>query len=213
MARRLRPEANSLYGTPSPITSLDLIPVTYNRAPTVLDLGFTNGQLWYDQVGGVEYVLSSVAGGVATWTAITAAAGVLVSLTDQTAAVRVPLAGTITINGANNITTTGAANTVTVTGSLTPTYTTVKSGKYQTVAGAGASSGIATLAAGTKVVATTAIAAGSVVLVSVNTLGTVATPQALRVPSASIIAGTSFAIFSADGTDTSTVNWFIVTPV
>ena len=214
MARRLRSQANSLYGTPQPLTSLDLIPVTFQRAPTTSDVGFTIGQLWWDSVGLVEYVLSSRSAGVATWTAIASNAGAVITMTGSAGGALSPAAGDMIIAAGTNIaSTSGAGHTITINGSLTPTFTTVKSGKYQTVAGAGASSGIATLVAGTKIVTTTAVAAGSVILLTLNTLGGAATPQVLSAPSASIVAGTSFVINSPDGADTSTVNWLIVTPV
>ena len=71
-----------------------------------------------------------------------------------------------------------------------------------------AQSGTATLVAGTKTVATTFVAATSIILISRNTPG--GTPGNLSVPVASITAGTSFVINSDSGTDTSTVNWVII---
>ncbi len=73
--------------------------------------------------------------------------------------------------------------------------------------GPAALAGTATLVAGTVTVSTTAVAAGSLILVSYNT--TAGTTGAVRAPQASIVAGTSFVISSTSGTDTSTVNWFI----
>ena len=91
---------------------------------------------------------------------------------------------------------------------------------YVTMAGASAklyisavntatsSIGTATLVAGTVTVANTNVTAASKIFLTVASLGTVTAPQAVYV--STIVAGTSFAITSADATDTSTVNWFII---
>lgn len=77
--------------------------------------------------------------------------------------------------------------------------------------GAGATSGVATLAAGAATVATDKVAADSRIQLTAQSLGTVTVPQALAVTSRT--AGTSFTIGSADATDTSDVAWIIVSPV
>lgn len=64
------------------------------------------------------------------------------------------------------------------------------------------------LVAGTATVSTTAVIANSIILLTVASLGTVTAPQAMHV--SAINAGVSFAITSADATDTSIVNWLIV---
>jgi hypothetical protein len=68
--------------------------------------------------------------------------------------------------------------------------------------------GTATLVGGTVTVSTTAVAAGSKIFFGRNTPG--GTVGDLSAPSASIVAATSFVLNSASGTDTSTVNWWIV---
>lgn len=73
---------------------------------------------------------------------------------------------------------------------------------------AGARAGSAVLAAGSKVVATTAIGASSMVFVTSNFPG--GTPGDVRVSART--AGSSFTITSSSGTDTSEVAWFIVNP-
>ena len=70
-------------------------------------------------------------------------------------------------------------------------------------------SGYATLVAGTATVATTYITSTSIVLLTVQSLGTVATPKAVGVTARS--QGTSFTITSSDATDTSVVGWIIIT--
>jgi hypothetical protein len=68
--------------------------------------------------------------------------------------------------------------------------------------------GLATLAAGSVVVATTAVTAASRVFLSVQTPG--GTPGFLSASART--AGVSFTITSSSGTDTSTVAWMIVEP-
>ena len=76
-----------------------------------------------------------------------------------------------------------------------------------TTAGANAF-GSVTLSGGSAVVSTSAITANSLVLLSVQSLGTVivATPVAVTARS----AGVSFTITSAAGTDTSVIAWQII---
>lgn len=74
-----------------------------------------------------------------------------------------------------------------------------------------ATMGVATLAAGTKTVATTAVTANSRIFITVQSLGTVTDPKAVAVTARN--AGQDFTITSADGTDTSVVAWLIVEPV
>lgn len=76
--------------------------------------------------------------------------------------------------------------------------------------GSNARSGAATLVAGAATVSTTEVTASSRIQLTVQSLGTVAAPQAVGVTARS--AGTSFTITSADGTDTSVVAWMIVEP-
>ncbi|WP_306317224.1 MULTISPECIES: right-handed parallel beta-helix repeat-containing protein [unclassified Streptomyces] len=74
--------------------------------------------------------------------------------------------------------------------------------------GANARLGVATLAAGTRVVNTTAVTAGSRIFLTCQTPG--GTPGWLRVSART--AGTSFTITSSSGSDTSVVAWMIVQP-
>jgi hypothetical protein len=78
-----------------------------------------------------------------------------------------------------------------------------------TAAAAGDSSfGSVELVAGTATIATTAVTANSLIFLTVQALGTVATAEPVHAHT--ITPGTSFVITSADITDTSTVAWFIV---
>ena len=68
--------------------------------------------------------------------------------------------------------------------------------------------GTATLVGGTVTVNTTAVTTGSKIFVSRNTSS--GTEGHLSTPDASIVNGTSFVINSSSGTDTSTINWWII---
>ena len=76
--------------------------------------------------------------------------------------------------------------------------------------GSNAKQGTATLAAGTVVVSNTSVTASSRIFLTIQSLGTVASPKAIAVTARS--AGTSFTITSADATDTSVVAYEIFEP-
>lgn len=76
--------------------------------------------------------------------------------------------------------------------------------------GANATSGVATLVAGTVTVNTNKVAANSRIQLTTQVLGTVAAPKAIAVTAR--VAGTSFTITSEDNTDTSQVAWVILSP-
>lgn len=74
---------------------------------------------------------------------------------------------------------------------------------------AGANSfGTVPLTGGVAIVATTAVNANSLIMLSTQVLGTVVTPQSIAVTAR--VASTSFTITSADNTDTSTIAWQII---
>ena len=207
MARRLRSQANSLYGTPQPLTSLDLIPVSFPRAPTTLDVGFTIGQLWYDSVGNIEYVLTSRAAGVATWTAITANAGAVFTITGSAGGALSPAAGDMIIAAGTNIaSTSGAGHTITINGSSTPTFTTATTGKLVVTSASGYSGTTVAMIAGTTTVLTALVAAADTICLSANTPA--GAQGALYV--SAVTPGVSFVITSTSATDTSTVNWTLI---
>lgn len=68
--------------------------------------------------------------------------------------------------------------------------------------------GTATLVGGTVTVTTSQVTAKSRIFMTRNTPG--GTPGYLSAPVASFTAGTSFVINSTSGTDTSTVNWYVI---
>jgi hypothetical protein len=74
--------------------------------------------------------------------------------------------------------------------------------------GSGAQLGTAQLTAGAVTVANSGLTANSRIFLSVQSLGTVASPKAVAVTTKT--AGVSFVIQSSDNTDTSTVAWWIV---
>jgi hypothetical protein len=70
--------------------------------------------------------------------------------------------------------------------------------------------GTTTLVAGTKVVNDATITTASIILVTVQSLGTVTAPKAVAVTAR--VAGTSFTVTSSDNTDTSVVGYEIREP-
>jgi len=108
------------------------------------------------------------------------------------------------LNGASFAAPGAIGNTTASTG----VFTNLSATKLNIATGANASIGTATLAGGTITVTTTAVATGSIIMVSINTPG--GTAGFISVPSANIINATSFVINSSDAADTSTINWWIV---
>jgi len=86
----------------------------------------------------------------------------------------------------------------------------VNASGLQVVEGANAKQGIATLVAGTVIVANTSITATSRIQLTAQTLGTVTVPSALAVSART--PGTNFTILASDVTDTSTVAYEIFEP-
>ena len=116
--------------------------------------------------------------------------------------------GTVTAQG--NVTSV-AGNVVATNGNLVITATTTVGNGKLNVPATGANAIVGTSAAlsgnpGTVTVATTAVTASSKIFLTYASAG--GTQGFLRI--SAIVAGTSFTITSSSGTDTSTVNWFIV---
>lgn len=80
--------------------------------------------------------------------------------------------------------------------------------KISIATGSNASIGTATLVAGTVTVNTTAVTSSSKIFLTVDTPG--GTQGFLSAPTASIVNATSFVINSSSGSETSTVNWWII---
>jgi hypothetical protein len=77
--------------------------------------------------------------------------------------------------------------------------------------GTNATTGTATLIAGTKTVNTTKVTVDSIIILTPQNLGTISRPVGVGVTAR--VGGTSFTITSEDATDTSTIGWLIVEPV
>jgi len=135
-------------------------------------------------------------------------------LTSTVATGTAPLVVTSTTNVANlnasslNGATFSSPGAIGNTTASTGDFTNLSATKLNIATGANASIGTATLVAGTVTVNTTAVATGSIIMVSINTPG--GTAGFVSVPSAIIVNGTSFVINSSDIADTSTINWWIV---
>lgn len=190
-----------------------------NNAAVWIALGGTTVAI-SNVLGTANQITSTVVAGVATLSlpaalqapgSVTAATGFVATAGGLSAT-----AGNIVAVAGNISATLGsvsAGTTLTATlGDITATNGNLVLGtagnKLSIAEGANASVGTATLAAGTVTVATTAVSASSRIFVTVGALGTVLAPQAMFVNA--IVAGTSFDITSADGTDTSEVNWWII---
>ncbi len=76
--------------------------------------------------------------------------------------------------------------------------------------GSNARMGTATLVAGTVTVSNTSVTANTRIMLTIQSLGTVTAPKAIGITART--ASTSFAITSADNTDTSVVAWFLMEP-
>jgi hypothetical protein len=148
-----------------------------------------NSWLRYDKTNGKLYVWRNEA-----WAALD------VSITDGGTTVYLTSTSDRLAIGA-----TSATEKLDVTGNI---RLTTAGNKLKIATGSNASVGTSTLVGGTVTVSTTAVATGSLIYVSRNTSG--GTAGHLNAPSASIVNGTSFVINSSSGTDTSTVNWWIV---
>ncbi len=110
----------------------------------------------------------------------------------------------------NTISLAGATSLATFRNNSTDKLGIHNSGKFvYPASGAADVRGTATLVGGTKTVTTTSVRTGDIIMVSRNTPG--GAVGDLSAPVASIVDATSFVINSASGTDTSTINWWILT--
>jgi hypothetical protein len=150
MAQKLRPQAETLSGSPQPnFIGYATAPIISKRAPTTLDLGYPLGQEWVDKVNANSYQLVKVAAGSATWAVLGGSTSAISTINTLS-----PSGGNITIGTANQLTVGNAGSTVTLSlpsaitapGSLTTTTT--------LAAGTALSAGT-TVTAGTGITATT----------------------------------------------------------
>lgn len=148
--------------------------------------------------------ISATAGSVSAGTTVTAGTGITATTGNISATAGSVSAGT-TVTGGTGITAT--------TGAITATNGNLVLGtagnKLSIATGANASAGTSgAMTAGSVTIATTAATASSLIFAIPATLGTVAAPQAVYV--SAITPNTSFTLTSADATDTSTWNWFLI---
>jgi hypothetical protein len=97
---RVRPQAQSLYGTPGPLSAQNPSPIVAKRDPTASDTGYALGQNWVNRVGGTIFELATVSAGVATWVSLGTTTGSFVTVNaatynTTTAATAIRLAGNV----------------------------------------------------------------------------------------------------------------------
>jgi hypothetical protein len=116
MAQKLRPQAETLSGSPQPnFTNFQPGTIKAKRAPTTTDTGYDLGQFWLDKTGDDLYGLVDVSAGIATWNVLAASPGEVATLTGDTGGAISPSSGNITIAGtAGEIETSGSGSTITV---------------------------------------------------------------------------------------------------
>ena len=197
---------NSYYAPNSGVGYQNVeIPHLDIRPPTIYDYKFPIGKRWIDESAQASYELcgvSSVGGEMqAVWISISYDANptfdsltVTNGITVTNGSLNAFPGSTLTCGPLNcsYLIMAGASAKLNITSVNNPT----------------SSIGTATLAAGTATITTSSVTAASKIFLTVASLGTVTAPQAVYV--SAITAGTSFVITSADATDTSTVNWFII---
>lgn len=193
------------------------IPTIQDRIPSTYDVNYPVGKVWIYPNGNGCYILTSLASSqgtvTANWQVLGSPTAAVQGLSGDSGSA-IPSSGIITIAGGSNLTSSASGSTVTIdldstiTGLSSLASTALSTGKLSVTTGANASAGQATLVAGTKTVTTNKVATASLIFVTVATLGTVVAPQAMLV--SNIVDGVSFDITSADGTDTSVVNWWII---
>lgn len=233
MAQKLRPQAETLSGSPQPnFIGYSVAPIISKRDPTTSDIGYPIGQVWVNKIDDTYWVLTSVAAGAANWEDLSSnGSGSVGTLTGDTGTAT-PNAGNIQIAGtADEITTAASGSTVTISlpaaitapGSLTTTTTltatlgdiTATDGnlvldtagnKIIIADGADASVGTsAAMTAGAVTVATTASSATALIFYSRATTGGTTGDVSITAQD-----GTGFTLTSTSNTETSTFNWWII---
>lgn len=164
------------------------------------------GAIWYDgshlkfRIGGTTYQIDQQGGGTVTTASVVTANGVSGSVANPTTTPAITLTlGAIT---PSSIATTGAVST----GNLTLG---TAGNKISITTGSNASAGTGTLVGGSATISTTAVTANSLIFVT-DTAISLTNVGTLTVPTASIIAGTSFVVKSTNILDISTFSWLII---
>lgn len=104
---RLKPQAESLYGMPQPLSGQNPSPIIAKRDPTTLDTGYALGQNWLNTVLGTVFELASVSAGTATWVSLGTTSGSFATVTAGDF-VTSTAATAVTWNGGNVFTGTGS---------------------------------------------------------------------------------------------------------
>lgn len=169
-------------------------------APATLDFNYPIGKRWISTALNAVYVLTSIttAGNVksANWQQLSLSGG----------------AGSFTTITTTGLITSGGGFSAS-TGNFTATNGNLSlntpGNKITIATGANASLGRSVaMTAGVVTIATSALTVSSIIFATAATAG--GTQGTLRVDPADYIVGVSFVIRSSSGTDTSTVNWWIV---
>lgn len=197
---------NSYYAPNSGVGYQNVeIPHVDVRAPTIYDYKFPIGKRWIDESAQASYELCSVSsvGGEmqAVWTSISYDANPTFDSVTVTNGITITAGSLNASSGSTLSCGPVSCSYVTMAGASAKLYIT-------SVGNPTSSIGTATLAAGTATITTSNVTASSKIFLTVASLGTVTAPQAVYV--SAITANTSFVITSADATDTSSVNWFII---
>ena len=227
---RLKPQAESLYGMPQPLSGQNPSPIIAKRDPTTLDTGYALGQNWLNTVLGTVFELASVSAGTATWVSLGTTSGSFATVTAGDF-VTSTAATAVTWNGGNVFTGTGSDASIGFTftpkgsGGLTLTTgdVTATNGNFVTgtagnglvlKSGANARIGQTTLVLGTKSVANTSVTANTRVFLTRSSAGA---STALGVLEAVINAGVGFTVTSytpatavVETNDISVIDWVLV---
>lgn len=161
------------YGLPNGLTSnVSPAAVVSGRAPTTSDNGYPLGQQWI--FNSLEYILTSVARGSATWVINSASASNLNTLTFDSGGPLSPTANNITINGsANQFSFAGSGSTA--TGTLSSTLVAPGSITSTTSITSGTSVSVGTTLAvtGNATIGGTLAVTGGITLGSITANGTI----------------------------------------
>lgn len=227
---RLKPQAESLYGMPQPLSGQNPSPIIAKRDPTTLDTGYAIGQNWVNTVLGTVFELASVSAGSATWVSLGTTSG---SFATVTAGDFVTSTATtsVTWNGGNVFTGTGSDASIgftftpkgsdgltLTTGDITATNGNIVTGTAGNglvlKSGANARIGQTTLVLGTKAVANTSVTANTRCFCTRSSVnGSTALGTIEMIPAAGVgftINAYTPATAAVETNDVSIVDWVLI---
>lgn len=227
---RLKPQAESVYGLPQPLSGQNPSPIIAKRDPTTLDTGYAIGQNWVNTVLGTVFELVTVSAGSATWASLGTTSGSFATVTagtftTSTAATAISLASgnVFTGTGSNaavgfTFTPKGTAGLTLTTGAITATngnFVTGTAGNGLVLkSGANARIGQTTLVLGTKAVANTSVTANTRCFCTRSSKGASTALGTLEmVPSAGVgftINSYTPATAAVETNDISVVDWVLI---